>query len=108
MHPPSLAVAFEHPGGAAVVAAKLRQAAGWEWHARENDRLGDYFWASLPEAGGVARLFDDGGAQVLDLEFKSGDAAAQHAWRALLQKVRERLLPDLGATAIRVLPGYGR
>lgn len=108
MHPASIALVFAHPDGLAELGERLRAARGWRWSARENDRFGDYLWTSLPDGGGVVRLFAEGDGYVLDLEWKSGDAAAQAAWQALLREAHDRVLPAIGASRIRRLPGYGR
>lgn len=108
MHPASIALVFTHPDGLAALGERLRASQGWRWSSRENDRFGDYLWTSLPDHGGVVRLFAEDERYILDLEWKSGDAAAQAAWRTLLQDLRERVLPALGAGGLHQEPGYGR
>jgi hypothetical protein len=89
---------------------KLSAASPGKWYQRENDKHGDYLWASGNGTAGVLRLTEGAtkGEWTMSIEFTSDAPSAPATYEAQATTVREELIPSLGGTNIRQVEGETR
>ena len=88
----------------------LNKLGPWEWIDRDNDDLGEYLSAHIPEDSWLKLYVRGTGAYQLDIKFRPEmeKAVAEKAFDVLHERVKTVLLPGLKATQIVPTPPVDR